>query len=435
MSNQALVIHKLSKRYRLGVIGRKTLQEEWRFWWHKMRGENPHDYMGRIVPGAAKSEIGLVGSTSNQHFWALKDVSFEVSAGDVVGVIGRNGAGKSTLLKVLSRITEPTEGHVDVFGRIGSLLEVGTGFHPEMTGRENIFMNGAILGMSKPEISRKCDDIIQFAEIRDFIDTPVKRYSSGMYVRLAFAVAAHLEPEILLIDEVLAVGDAGFQKKCLGKMGDVASSGRTILFVSHNMAAIQQLCNRCVVLENGQVHFAGSTNDAVRAYMSLVAEAQATDLAERKDRKGSGRLRFKRVSIHDEKGEQAELVFTGQAVRFRLHYSAIDPAGKVQARIVIMIHNEYGQHLITLNTVDSGYAQTALYREGYFECIWPKLNLRRGLYHASIYSRINGDLADRVGEAFSFSVEDGDFYGTGRLCESGFSHMLVEHSWTNVGSV
>jgi lipopolysaccharide transport system ATP-binding protein len=225
-----------------------------------------------------------------EDFWALSEVSFDVTRGDVVGVIGRNGAGKSTLLKVLSRITEPTTGRVELDGHVASLLEVGTGFHPELTGRENIFLNGAILGMTRAEIRRKFDEIVAFAEIDRFLDTPVKRYSSGMYVRLAFAVAAHLEPEILVVDEVLAVGDAQFQKKCLGKMGDVARSGRTVLFVSHNMAAVAALCNRAILLRGGRVALDSGPDAAIRHYLNEAA-AGPSSLAD-VPRKGSGRARF-----------------------------------------------------------------------------------------------------------------------------------------------
>jgi lipopolysaccharide transport system ATP-binding protein len=231
------------------------------------------------------------------EIWALRDVNFAVAAGEVVGVIGRNGAGKSTLLKVLSRITEPTQGRVELFGRVGSLLEVGTGFHPELTGRENIYLNGAILGMKRQEIARVFDDIVAFAEVEQFIDTPVKRYSSGMYLRLAFAVAAHLEPEILLVDEVLAVGDAQFQKKCLGKMGEVAQGGRTVLFVSHNMAAVQSLCNKALLLTRGQVTQFGAVKDVVNEYMREADTADAATLLNRAKRSGSGEIRLLDVKI------------------------------------------------------------------------------------------------------------------------------------------
>ncbi len=243
MSDTVIQVERLSKRYRLGTIGTGTLSHDLNRWWARVRG--------RPDPAA---KIGQGRKADDEDFvWALRDVSFEVNRGEVLGIIGRNGAGKSTLLKILSRVTAPTAGEVRIRGRIASLLEVGTGFHPELTGRENIFLNGAILGMNKAEILRKFDEIVAFSEVEKFIDTPVKRYSSGMYVRLAFAVAAHLEPEILIVDEVLAVGDAEFQKKCLGKMGEAAGRGRTVLFVSHNMHAISELCTRVILMEGGRI--------------------------------------------------------------------------------------------------------------------------------------------------------------------------------------
>lgn len=253
-------VENLSKTYRLGQIGTGTFTHDLAVWWAKMRGRpNPMLRIGEQDHG----------NRDGEELWALKDVSFTVEQGEVLGIIGRNGAGKSTLLKILSRVTAPTSGRIRVRGRVASLLEVGTGFHPELTGRENIYLNGAILGMSKQEVTHKFDEIVDFAEVEKFIDTPVKRYSSGMYVRLAFAVAAHLEPEILVVDEVLAVGDAEFQKKCLGKMGDVAKEGRTVLFVSHNMAAITMLCNLCLLIHNGQVNKYGNTSTIVSAYTNL----------------------------------------------------------------------------------------------------------------------------------------------------------------------
>src|SRR2546429_6060017 len=230
------------------------------------RGLQVDDGLRHALEDFVRSPIASLRRKKEETFWALKDVSLEVKEGEVLGLIGRNGAGKTTLLKILSRITRPTEGWAEIHGRVGSLLEVGTGFHPELTGRENTFLSGAILGMSKAEIERKFDEIVAFAELEKFIDTPVKHYSSGMYVRLAFAVAAHLEPEILLVDEVLAVGDINFQKKCLGKMGDVARRGRTVVLVSHNMAAINALCSRCIILDKGGVEFDGSTSEATARY-------------------------------------------------------------------------------------------------------------------------------------------------------------------------
>jgi lipopolysaccharide transport system ATP-binding protein len=251
-------VENLSKFYRLGQIGSGTFSNDLKLWWAKARGKpNPLLKIGETDHG----------NRDGEELWALRDVSFTVEQGEVLGIIGKNGAGKSTLLKILSRVTAPTSGAIKVKGRIASLLEVGTGFHPELTGRENVYLNGAILGMTRQEVTRKFDEIVDFAEVEKFIDTPVKRYSSGMYVRLAFAVAAHLDPEILVVDEVLAVGDVAFQKKCLGKMGEVAREGRTVLFVSHNMAAIQSLCTRVFWLHQGQTLKLGVTEDVVTAYL------------------------------------------------------------------------------------------------------------------------------------------------------------------------
>jgi len=287
MSDIAIRVEGLGKRYRLGQqVGYKTLRETFflayhtptrilgqrvrRMRWTEDRG--PKTEVAGLPSPVPSPQSPVSGPQSpvpsqSDHIWALKDVSFEVNRGEAVGIIGRNGSGKSTLLKILSRITAPTEGCVEVHGRLGSLLEVGTGFHPELTGRENIYLNGAVIGMKRAEVNRKFDEIVAFAEIEKFLDTPVKRYSSGMYVRLAFAVAAHLEPEILIVDEVLAVGDAQFQKKCLGKMGDVAREGRTVLFVSHNMSAIRQLCPRSMLLENGRILQAGPASEVIDSYL------------------------------------------------------------------------------------------------------------------------------------------------------------------------
>lgn len=260
MSDTVIQVNNISKQYRLGLVGTGTLSHDLKRWWYRARGkEDPYLKIG-------EQNIRNIKGGSD-YVWALKDINFEVKRGEVLGIIGKNGAGKSTLLKILSRITLPTTGEFKIKGRIASLLEVGTGFHPELTGRENIFLNGAILGMTKTEIRSKFDEIVAFSGVERYIDTPVKRYSSGMYVRLAFAVAAHLEPEILIIDEVLAVGDAEFQKKCLGKMKDVAGEGRTVLFVSHNMTAVKTLCSRVLLLKNGNTDFLGNVNEAISLYM------------------------------------------------------------------------------------------------------------------------------------------------------------------------
>ena len=271
MSNIVIKAEDISKQYRLGLVGTGTVRDDVSRWWHRVRGkEDPFLKIGESNDRSTKGK--------SDYVWSLKDVNFEINQGDSVGIIGRNGAGKSTLLKILSQVTQPTTGKIYTKGRIASLLEVGTGFHPEMTGRENIYLNGAILGMRKQEISRKLDEIVAFSGVERYIDTPVKRYSSGMYVRLAFAVAAHLESEILIVDEVLAVGDAEFQKKCLGKMNDVSKGeGRTVLFVSHNMAAVKSLCNKGIVLDNGKVIYEGATDNAVEEYLK-----DSTNVASRK---------------------------------------------------------------------------------------------------------------------------------------------------------
>ena len=278
------------KKYRLGIIGAGTLRHDFERWWYRVRGKpDPHAKVGET--GNRRTQAAVTADANSSHcsaelgddeVWALRGVSFEVKQGEILGIIGRNGAGKSTLLKILSRVTSPTKGEVRIKGRIASLLEVGTGFHPELTGRENIFLNGAILGMTKGEIRTKLNEIIAFAEVDKFLDTPVKRYSSGMYVRLAFAVAAHLESEILIVDEVLAVGDAQFQKKCLGKIGDVAHEGRTVLFVSHNMNAITALCPKVIVLKEGSVIFNGKAEESLNYYGASSSVSGCIDLASKR---------------------------------------------------------------------------------------------------------------------------------------------------------
>jgi lipopolysaccharide transport system ATP-binding protein len=258
--DNVILVENLYKQYRLGQVSTGSISHDLNRWWHTVRGkEDPYE---KITGLNNRVEVD-----SNEYVWALQDINFSVKQGEVLGIIGRNGAGKSTMLKILSKVTSPTKGNIKVKGRIASLLEVGTGFHPELTGRENIFLNGAILGMTKTEIRSKFDEIVAFSGVEKYIDTPVKRYSSGMYVRLAFAVAAHLEPEILIVDEVLAVGDAEFQKKCLGKMKDVSGEGRTVLFVSHNMSAVQKLCDNSLLLKNGQIKSYGKTTDVVADYL------------------------------------------------------------------------------------------------------------------------------------------------------------------------
>jgi lipopolysaccharide transport system ATP-binding protein len=374
-----------------------------------------------------------LGKPTVEEFWALKDVSFEVKRGEVIGIIGRNGAGKSTLLKILSRIVEPTRGRVEIDGRVASLLEVGTGFHPELTGRENIYLNGAILGMSRAEIKSKFDEIVDFAEVEKFLDTPVKRYSSGMYVRLAFAVAAHLEPEILLVDEVLAVGDAAFQKKCLGKMGDVANEGRTVLFVSHNMPAVQQICQMGIVLNEGGLNYYGAIDAAVGRYLNEVKTLmQGFELSKRIDRKGSQWLKFTKVVIYNSEGNELQQVISGDDAVIQLHYKSEKEMRNASVLISFNVRNSIGHLLTNLNSVDTGQNLLDIYSDGYFECYWPWFNLRSGSYECNLFCSVNLEVVDWIQSAFIIDVEDGNYYKTGKLISRDQGDILINHSWTCV---
>jgi lipopolysaccharide transport system ATP-binding protein len=367
----------------------------------------------------------------DQYIWALKGVSFNVSKGEVVGIIGTNGAGKSTLLKILSRIAEPTEGYAEVFGRVGSLLEIGTGFHPELTGRENVYLSGAILGMKKREIEDKFNDIVAFAELEKFISTPVKYYSSGMYVRLAFAVAAHLEPEVLLVDEVLAVGDAGFQKKCLGKMGQVAGEGRTVLFVSHNMAAVENLCQRVVVLDQGRVVFLGSAEAAIRTYMSnVMLRTVSIPIASRNDRRGNGKVRIVSFHIEDENGKPVQAIRTGQNCTFAFGYRCKDNQPQRNVVVSFAILNSLGVSLILHRTNFTGQNFQTVPPQGIIRCQIPRFPLVADLYFIGTYVEVGNDVSDDPGIIAQFTVEEGDFFGTGNPGISSHSPFLVEGSWS-----
>ena len=374
---------------------------------------------------------GQHSSRSHEDFWALKDVSFEVKQGDRVGIIGRNGAGKSTLLKILSRITEPTSGFVEMRGRVASLLEVGTGFHPELTGRENIFLNGAILGMGKNEIHRKFDEIVAFAEVERFLDTPVKRYSSGMYVRLAFAVAAYLEPEILIVDEVLAVGDAQFQKKCLGKMEDVGKEGRTIIFVSHQMSAIQALCDRGIVLQSGRMILDGNTNDAVNLYIeSGCTLANEIPLIQRKDRNGSGKIKVINIKILDDRGVQVSSLQSGEDYCFEIN--CLNQTDSKISNVVLSLDTfDERDNLVLLFRTDFTNESIDM-RSGLnkIRCKIKKLPITLGTYRTSIFvSHANQETLDFVKDSSSFSVEGGDFFGTGSSGLPSHCKVLTKVDW------
>jgi len=376
-----------------------------------------------------KSLFSRRNKQTAKEFWALQDINFEINAGDKLGIIGRNGAGKSTLLKILSRIVAPTTGRIEYEGRIASLLEVGTGFHPELSGRENIFLNGSILGMSKSEIKSKFDEIVDFAEVEQFLDTPVKRYSSGMYVRLAFAVAAHLEPEILIVDEVLAVGDAAFQKKCLGKMKDVSSAGRTILFVSHNMAAVQNLCDHCLYLKNGKMIAHGKTNDVLPVYLRASLESQLVSLADREDRSGNGSLRFKSVSLRNSKNESIVAAQCGDQVILQIEVEATTDVSNV---VVSMgVDDNMGQRIAHYSNDVTNQVFDRISRGTHLVNIFvPKFPLKSGEYTFTLYSTANGDIADWIQEAGSFTVEAGDFFNSGKLPPEGQASIFIDHSFS-----
>ena len=326
-------VENLSKMYRLGLVGGRTITEDLNRLWAKIRGkEDPYIKIGETNNRVVKGRSEFV--------WALKDINFQVNNGERFGIIGKNGAGKSTLLKILSRVANPTTGSVKVKGRVASLLEVGTGFHPELTGRDNIFLNGAILGMTQQEIKRKLDSIVEFSGVERYIDTPVKRYSSGMYVRLAFAVAAHLEPEILIIDEVLAVGDAEFQKKCLGKMHDVSENeGRTVLFVSHNLQAIKNLCQKTIILDNGELFASGNTEEVLHEYNELVRDVKInadTDVNNYMNRRGKGMIRFTGIEVHDVDDNKRFNFELSETIRFKISYKVFEEINGVTLTVALM---------------------------------------------------------------------------------------------------
>jgi lipopolysaccharide transport system ATP-binding protein len=385
--------------------------------------------VGRLNPFSR--ENGARQNNRQNDLWALRNIDFEIRSGEVVGIIGRNGAGKSTLLKILSRITEPTEGRMEIFGRVGSLLEVGTGFHPELSGRENIFLNGSILGMSRREIERNFDEIVAFAEIEQFIDVPVKRYSSGMYVRLAFAVAAHLEPEILVIDEVLAVGDASFQKKCLGKMGDVAKQGRTVLFVSHNTAALLNLCSRGILIERGRMAADGDIETVVQHYLASLRTRVSWDLSNCQGRQGQGRARFTRLRFEDEQGRPVERGVSGKPLVIILDFESSGDRPLPGCRLSVVFSDNLGQVLFNCASELTVSEPVTLAPSGVVRCLIPKLPLSQNQYLLSLFFEVNREVEDWLINAIEFDVVDGDFYGTGRLYPEGWrgKGVLVDHQW------
>jgi lipopolysaccharide transport system ATP-binding protein len=422
--SELIRIEGVSKRYRLGVINRGMLYKDIQSWWARKTGrEDPHTVVGVEVNGNRKFE-------ENGEFWALQDINLSIEQGDTVGIIGRNGAGKSTLLKILSRTTLPTKGKIYTRGRIASLLEVGTGFHPELTGRENVYLNGAILGMTRKEVASKFEEIVAFSEIENFIDTPVKRYSSGMYVRLAFAVAAHLEPDILIVDEVLAVGDSAFQSKCIGRIGDVNKEGRTVIVVSHNMAMLSSLCKRGVVLSKGKIaNPITSINESINFYLSQVADLSKIDISDRSDRQGEGKLKINNIQILDKNLKNQDTVMSGQEVIFQISYSL--EKGKVFDRIefALGIYNSKMGFVGMLSNEIAGTKFDSVSESGFVRCLIKKLPLTQGNYTLNVAIRQAGVMQDWVQEALVFSVVSGDFFKTGRTVPDSHGGILIEQSW------
>ena len=419
MIETVIKINKISKKY--------TLQHK-----HKDHYKTIRDVVANATRAFTRRIFDrshtLNTFQSKEEFWALQDVSFEVSKGEVIGIIGHNGAGKSTLLKILSRITQPTAGKIHLNGRVASLLEVGTGFHPELTGRENIFLNGAILGMNRNEISRRFDDIVNFAEIKKFLDTPVKRYSSGMYVRLAFSVAAHLEPEILLVDEVLAVGDTAFQKKCLNRIKDVGNLGRTVVFVSHNMGAVLKLCSRVVVMNKGRVIYDGLPSDSIDTYINMMIAKGSPGKTHFVRSKKPGMLRLERFCIKDAEGNTVENLVSGKKYYFQFLIHANQSVQWDKVRMGFAFGTMHEVMLVYCDNAYSGEsAPVSNNTTMVFRCEIPKLPFISGQYliRGKVYYGENA--VDELDHITAIHVEKGLFYATGK--QAFRNPVLIEYNW------
>jgi lipopolysaccharide transport system ATP-binding protein len=411
---RAVTVENLSKSFVLGSAAQPTLRE---------------------IIMAALSRARRAEAKERSTVWALRDVSFEIEQGELVGIIGRNGAGKSTLLKLLSRITYPTRGGVKVVGRVGSLLEVGTGFHEELTGRENIYLNGSILGMRKREIDRRLDEIIAFADVERFIDTPIKRYSSGMRLRLGFSVAAHLDTDILFVDEVLAVGDAAFQRKCLNAMGELQYHGRTVLFVSHNMTAVEHLCPRSIWIEGGTVRQDGASSDVIREYMSASAGLKhaTLDLQSASDRRGDGSIRYHGLEILDLEQNPVNLVRSGDGLRLRLHYEAFQQIAN--PIFGIRLHSSSGVFLTDVSTWNLGVELPSLAPgRGFVDLTIDALNLMPGRYFLSLWLSGSGAITyDVLEHCAALDVEPSNYYRSGRGIDGRFGLVVLPCRWDVAG--
>jgi lipopolysaccharide transport system ATP-binding protein len=425
MSQVAIKVENLSKIYKLGEIGTGTLSQDIERWIrvNLLKLEDPFANID-TQQGSRKHK--------NEQVKILEDINFEINKGEAVGIIGKNGAGKSTLLKILSRITSPTTGRIKIYGRLASLLEVGTGFHPELTGRENIFLNGALLGMKKNEIMSKFDEIVEFSGIAKFIDTPVKRYSSGMYVRLAFAVAAHLESEILIVDEVLAVGDAEFQKKCLGKMQDITKGeGRTILFVSHNLAAVENFCEKSIFIEKGKLKMIGETNSIIQQYLTTVSSVGGLKLSELTDRKGNQQLKFldywfEQDGIYCETNLEAFV-----NLKIGIEYEVKDYENIHNLQIDLGINDMYEQRISLLTTTLSNERiPNTNNNKIVFEI--NQFPIAPGSYNCTLFSTINGEITDWISNIMQFNVLEKDYYKSGKIITNNVSKALLNYTSTQL---
>ena len=431
VNNQCVLsIENVWKQYRLGIIGHGSLYKDLQSYWSRlMKKDDPNK---KISFGDNITEKRI----EDEKFWALRNISLELQQGETLGIIGENGAGKSTLLKIVSRVTAPTRGTVKIAGKISSLLEVGTGFHPELTGKENIYLNGAILGMTNSEIKKKLDDIISFAEVSDFADTPVKRYSSGMYVRLAFSVAAHLDPDILVVDEVLAVGDAAFQRKCLGKMSSISRAGRTILFVSHNMNSITSLCERAILIKEGKIIMDDVSSSVVNHYLGNLEDYLLPKSGEISLNKHPTRKKFHDRAVQlthcriiDEKNNSTVNIMSGSTVKVVIGYkmNKIIKSENITFGISFTDKNQY--RLFHCSTEIIGISSDKINSSGEIICVIPRLPLRPDIYKLDLGINVSGRPSDAIYGAIGINVIQGDYYGNGSTITAGSGDLLVDYSW------
>ena len=403
MTQTALSLEGVSKSYQRGKVHQRDLKASLSSWWKNSKRQK-------------------------EFFNALEDINLRIEQGDIVGIVGPNGAGKSTLLKLLSRITFPTTGKIIIHGTLSSMLEIGTGFHPELTGRENIFLNGAIIGMRRSEVSRKLDSIVAFSGIEPFIDTPVKHYSSGMYVRLAFAVASHLEPDILLLDEILAMGDHDYKRKCMDKLLDVSGQGRTIIMVSHQMSYLKELCQTGLYLNEGKILFRGSIDDTISHYINHYSETKEISVHEKSNRKGTGHVRMQSIRMLDKNRDQIYILTSGQLVIFRLDLKVF-VSEVFNVMVQLEFYDMYGHIAFVTNNSISGTSIPKLHGTYALECVIPKIPLNTNLYFVNVVIYHSKQLSDEALSVLSFEVASGNFYESGHLPPSG-KGFLVDYNWT-----